>query len=282
VTFPIQCLRIQTAVKNPPEAIYLQGSAEGIALLSELPQPRAESFVRRTLLELRKTDLIIVSGLALGIDACAHEAALEAGLPTVAFVGCGLNLQYPPENQELRNDILKNGGLIVSEHPPDQTALPHFFTERNRLIAGLSKATWVAQAPMKSGALNTAKWAREQHKTCYATPCFPGDPPFAGTEILIDQHDAYPVWNAKCFGRSWPDLLSTLASRRRKSIPRSDADPILNELYRRTAQSGGATTSDLLDWAFGQEISPAVLFERLQKAQECGSVSDRNGVLAAT
>ena len=298
MTFPIHRLSIQLAVKNPPEAIYLQGSAEGIALLAELPsrglavvgtrrpQPRAESLVRRVILDLKRSSLIIVSGLALGIDARAHEAALEAGLPTVAFLGCGLNHQYPPENLELRQDILNSGGLVISEYPPEQTARPGHFILRNRLIAGLSKATWMVQAPLQSGALNTAGWARDQERNLYVTPCFPGDPSFAGNQKLLDSEiGATQIWNASSFGHTWRDLPSWVAMAGKKDRPKppiESTDPILAELNRRTAQSGGTTTSELLDWAFGEGISPTDLFERLQKAQECGSVSDRNGVLATT
>jgi DNA protecting protein DprA len=295
VEFPIVRLEICPAVEEPPEALYVQGSAEGIELLAKLPenglavvgtrrpQPRAEAFVRRVLLDLRGSGLIIVSGLAMGIDARAHEAALEAGLPTVAFLGCGLGLQYPLENLELRQKILRAGGLLVSEYAPQEVAYPGNFLRRNRLIAGLSKATWVVQAPIQSGALNTAMWAQKHGRTLYATPCFPGDPSFAGNERLFDQREKVrAVWNAVSFGETWLDLSSRLALAARQNTQQAaPGSEVLAEIQQRSAQSGGITTTELLDWGFARGIGPLEIFEQLQKAQECGSVSDQQGVLVA-
>jgi DNA protecting protein DprA len=292
--FPIRQFaadEIRWQISSPPTSVYVQGTPEAFTLLDKLPerglavvgtrrpQARAELFVRRTILDLRNNDLIILSGLARGIDTCAHEAALEADLPTVAILGCGLNHQYPRENEELRQTILEHGGLVITEYEPSELPKPHYFLCRNRLIAGLSKATWIAQAPFRSGALNTAFWARVEHRDCYATPSFPDDPALAGNQKLLDDHEGIPVWEAHCFDKTWPELASIQSGKNRSE---KKGDALLNRLRHCTASSGGATTADLLDWAMAQGLSPLDFFERLQKAQQSGLVSERNGVLASS
>src|SRR4030066_2251650 len=93
--------------------------------------------------------------MARGIDAAAHEGSISAGGRTIAVVGCGVDVCYPPEATRLRETILDRGG-IVSEFPPGTTPLPHRFPARNRLISGMSRAVVVAEASAKSGALLTA------------------------------------------------------------------------------------------------------------------------------
>src|SRR6185437_11523212 len=185
------------------------------------PQPRAEYLVKRSIADLKGSELIILSGLALGIDSFAHEAALEAGLPTLAFLGCGLGIQYPPENSDLRARILKSGGLVISEYEMNQEARPHHFLNRNRLISGFGRATWIVQAPTRSGALNTAKWARDEHRDCYATPSFPNDPAFAGNCKLLDDGCAYVFWGAHSLGQTWLGL-STVGRRKKREAPISE------------------------------------------------------------
>ncbi|MGC1335111.1 MAG: DNA-processing protein DprA, partial [Candidatus Cybelea sp.] len=99
------------------------------------------------------------SGLALGIDAAAHEGALEAGAPTVGILGSGHHSFFPLRNRGLAERILATGGGVLSPYPPDQQAMPWQFLERNGVVAALSDAVLVVEAPARSGALNTASWA---------------------------------------------------------------------------------------------------------------------------
>ena len=149
--------------------IWIQGNTallsqlphNGLAIVgTRLPTLRSIDWVEQTILGLKDRNLVIVSGLARGIDAAAHVAALKAGLPTVAILGCGLDHTYPPEHTRLRAQILEAGGAIISEFEPSLPARAHYFLKRNRLIAGWSRATWVVEAPGRSGTLNTAAWAR--------------------------------------------------------------------------------------------------------------------------
>jgi DNA processing protein len=123
-------------------------------------------------LGLRGYPVAIVSGLALGIDAIAHEAALEAGLPTIAVPGSGLEADaiYPRTNLSLAKEILKRGGCLLSEFPPEFSATLYSFPQRNRIMAALSKATLIVEAERKSGSLITARLATEYNKDVFTVP----------------------------------------------------------------------------------------------------------------
>jgi DNA processing protein len=113
---------------------------------------------------------VVVSGLAYGIDAAAHQAAVDGGWPTVAVLGSGHARLYPAAHRQLAENILAKGGCVVSEHPPDAPGAAHTFPQRNRIISGLADATVVVEAPHRSGALITADHALRQGRECFITP----------------------------------------------------------------------------------------------------------------
>ncbi|MFA5754394.1 MAG: DNA-processing protein DprA [Patescibacteria group bacterium] len=114
----------------------------------------------------------IISGLALGLDTLAHRAALKDGGKTIAVLGSGLNRKniYPTQNLSLADEIINSGGLLLSEFPPDTPPYRQNFPRRNRLIAGLARATLVIEAPEKSGALTTAEYAKSQNRQLVVVP----------------------------------------------------------------------------------------------------------------
>lgn len=120
--------------------------------------------------EMAAAGAIIVSGCALGIDSCAHEGALRAKGRTIAVLGCGLDVDYPQPNHDLKRRILESGGALLSELPPGTQPLPQIFPVRNRLIAGISLGVLVTQAPERSGSLITAEHAVEQGKEVFCVP----------------------------------------------------------------------------------------------------------------
>ena len=120
--------------------------------------------------ELAGFGATIVSGLARGVDTVAHKEAIAAGGRTIAVLGNGLDITYPPENEILAKEIVKSGGAVISEYPLGYPALPVNFANRNRIISGLSKAIIVIEGAEKSGTLLTATHAAEQGRTVFAIP----------------------------------------------------------------------------------------------------------------
>jgi DNA processing protein len=142
------------------------------------------NFAHKIAAELSDAGLVVVSGLARGIDAHAHLGSLDKG--TIAVVGCGIDQIYPPENKDLYTKIMENG-LIITEQAFGSMPKAAYFPQRNRIISGLSLATVVIEAGLKSGSLITADFALEQNREVFATPGFPLDYRYSGTNKLIKQ-----------------------------------------------------------------------------------------------
>ena len=132
--------------------------------------------------DLSRAGLVIASGMARGIDAAAHRAALERG--TIAVLAGGVDVVYPPEHRELYDEICRRGA-IISEMPIGMAPLPRHFPRRNRLISGLSRGTVVIEAAERSGSLITAHYAIEQGREVFAVPGSPLDPRAKGANRLI-------------------------------------------------------------------------------------------------
>jgi DNA processing protein len=173
-TIPLKLRQIPDA----PSSLNLRGSLppEGYALLSVVGSRKHTAYgkdVVGTLISgLRGYPVAIISGLALGIDGLAHRAALEAGLPTLAVPGSGLNwdVLYPQSHKKLAEEILRAGGGIISELPNDASAAPWTFPKRNRIMAGLSDAVLIVEAQELSGTLITARLAMEYNRDVLAVP----------------------------------------------------------------------------------------------------------------
>lgn len=146
--------------------------------------------------ELARRGVIIVSGLAVGHDGLAHRACLDAGGTTVAVIGNGLGDIYPHRNRDLAEDILKSGGAIISEYPPEQPVYKQQFLERNRLISALADIVVVIEAGERSGTLNTASHALSQGREVMAVPGNITSPLSIGCNKLIAD-GAAPVLSAQ-------------------------------------------------------------------------------------
>ena len=142
--------------------------------------------------------IVIVSGLALGIDGIAHRSALENKLTTIAVPGSGLDesVLYPASHKNLARDILKNGGCLISEFEPKQKATPWTFPQRNRIMAGLSHAVLVIEAENKSGTRITARLATEYNREVFAVPGSIFSSASEGCNELI-REGATPITSAK-------------------------------------------------------------------------------------
>jgi DNA processing protein len=164
-------------IELPPPVIFVQGDpaamagAAAVAIVgTRRPSWDGRDVADRIATAVAGTGATIVSGLALGIDAQAHAAAVRTGSPTVAVIGGGHGHLYPRSNGPLARAILAGGGTVVSEFPPDVPPTRGLFPRRNRLISGLADATVVVEAGARSGALTTAAWALEQGRELYLVP----------------------------------------------------------------------------------------------------------------
>ncbi len=163
-------------IADPPQILYCRGNLNllnktcfavvGTRKLTSYGKEAAQNIVRG----LVQAGFVIVSGLAFGIDAVAHQATLDAGGKTIAVLGTPLDQIYPPENSKLAQAILDNDGLIISEYPSGYPGLRINFAIRDRLISGLSKGVVIIEAPEKSGALITAQCALDQNRDVFAIP----------------------------------------------------------------------------------------------------------------
>ena len=145
--------------------------------------------------QLAHQGITIVSGMARGVDALAHQAALDVGGRTIAVLGCGVDVIYPPEHRKLAEAIIANGALL-SDYAPGTPPDGVNFPPRNRIISGLSRATIVIEAGEKSGALITAKFSAEQGRDVFAVPGSILSPMSRGTNNLIAE-GATPLTNPK-------------------------------------------------------------------------------------
>ncbi len=172
--FPPQLLEIP----QPPKELWLAGvlpSPETVLLAvvgARKHSPYGREACEMLIESLRGYDIAIVSGLALGIDSIAHETAMKAGLPTIAVPGSGLDpkVLYPRSHLRLAERILQNGGALLSEFVPDTAAAPWTFPQRNRIMAGLARATLIIEAEEKSGTLITARLATDYNRDVFAVP----------------------------------------------------------------------------------------------------------------
>ena len=162
----------------------------GTRKITEYGRTNAYSICR----DLAKNGAIIVSGLALGIDAVCHRAALDMGAPTIAVLGCGLDHAYPPQNRDLMVEIARKG-TIFTEFAPGTEPLKKNFPMRNRIISGLSNATVVFEADERSGSLITANMAMKQGRPVYALPGNTGSLSSLGTNELLT-NGAFAVTHA--------------------------------------------------------------------------------------
>ncbi|MEK7599401.1 MAG: DNA-processing protein DprA [Patescibacteria group bacterium] len=170
--------RLFKEIPLPPEIIYLKGSLEALnenlIKVAIVGTRRATGYGRETAKSISRdlslAGVSVVSGLALGIDSEAHRGALEGPSPTIAVLGSGVNKIYPATNQTLAQKIIESGGAVISEFPPDYPPDRWTFPQRNRIIAGLSRATIVIEAPEKSGALITARLALDFNRDVGAVP----------------------------------------------------------------------------------------------------------------
>lgn len=206
--------RMLEEIYDPPLILYAQGRLESlqrplVAIVgTRKPTVYGLQMAEGLAADLGGRGIAVVSGLARGIDAAAHRGCMEATGCTIAVLGCGIDIVYPPEHRQLTNRIIERG-LILSEFPPGVQPAPHNFPARNRIISGLSLGSLVIEAREYSGSLITARLAMEQNREVFALPGPLTSPQSFGPNFLIKQ-------GAKLV-QSWRDVVEELP--REVSVP---------------------------------------------------------------
>jgi len=256
--------------EDAPVVLYVKGDASCLNQMSvALVGSRAASFygcksARSFARAFVEAGLIVVSGLARGIDTAAHEGTLEAGGKTIAVIGCGFNYIYPKENDPLMDKISRQGA-VVSEFAFNMPPLKHNFPWRNRIISALSRATVVIEAGRKSGALITADFALAQNKDVFVLPSNIDNDTALGSNQLI-QDGARVALNAEdvlsqikenyipsLFNDSKPMLL--LSDEQERVYPYITCQPVhLDELVKRS----GLNISSLMNITLSLELKRAI------------------------
>jgi DNA processing protein len=181
-------------IYDPPMVLYIKGNLDRFnqeRSLAVVGSRKASHYIKEVLKkiisEFRGTDISIVSGMALGVDSAAHQAAIENKLNTIAVIGSGFDNIYPEKNKTLFKNIVEAGGAVVSEYVPTERAALWTFPRRNRIISGLSQGTLVGEAGLKSGALITAKLCLDQNRELMCIPGMVTNPNTEGTYKLIKE-----------------------------------------------------------------------------------------------
>lgn len=180
-------------IKNPPRQLYVEGNVEllknniisiiGSRACSKNGEKLTEEFSK----ELVYQGITIASGMAVGIDTIAHQTTLQENGKTIAVLGNGLKHIFPIENKKLYQQIIKKGGLVITEYEPKEKAKPQNFLERNRIVSGIALGILVIEAKHRSGTSVTAKIAKQQGKEVFALPHEVNDKHGVGTNRLIGE-----------------------------------------------------------------------------------------------
>lgn len=264
------------AIHDPPPQVYLRGDAgadilarPAVALVGARSCSAYGRSVARSLgRELAAAGLVVVSGMARGVDGEAHRGALEGGGVTVAVLGCGIDRDYPAAHAELARRVCGSGGLVVSEYEPGVEPAPWRFPARNRIIAGLCRATVVVEARERSGALITADFALEEGRDVLAVPGEITSALSAGANALL-RLGATPVTRAE----DVLELYGLEARSQASATLGAEAAALLAQLDH------GALGADELFRAAG--VEPAAGAGALLELELAGRVSHEDGVYRA-
>lgn len=262
-------------IPDPPPLLFYRGNLDCLlgpcitVIGSRSPSPSGMEAAERIARELSEAGVRVISGLALGIDGAAHRGCLAGGSPTVAVLGCGLDVNYPAGHRGLKNEILAKGGALLSEYPPGSPAMQWHFPVRNRIMSGLSRAVVLVEARIRSGSMSTVHHALDQGREVYAYPGVVGTEWAEGAHQLLREGANYFA--------SAQDILEDLnlqGQRRQPPAPeRQAALPPLNDdqriVYARLCQ-GGEQSFDELVQATGLE--PSALSGALTMLQILGII----------
>ncbi len=241
-------------IPGPPALLWIRGDLSicdktVVAIVGARTASRAGLLAAEAIAgDLARSGIVVASGLARGIDAAAHVGALDAGGTTIAVLGTGIDLVYPPENQALFERIASQG-LLMTEFPPGTLPFPGNFPKRNRIISGLSRAVLVVEAAEKSGSLITARMAAEQGRDVMAMPGLTAGGRNRGAHALLRD-------GAKLV-ESAVDILEELGIGHTGGLNRETPETVeftVDDMARELNVPAGDALARLLEWELTGEI----------------------------
>ena len=260
------------AIPDPPDELWVAGevgilNATCVAIVgSRAASQYAMEIARSLASDLARCGLVVVSGMARGVDGAAHRGALEGGGQTIAVLGSGLHVPYPAEHRTLMTEIVASGA-VISELPPDTPPLQHHFPLRNRIISGLSRAVVVVEAGEQSGSLITARCALEQGREVMAVPGNALSGRNKGSHALLKD-------GAKLV-EGVDDILEELRLPRAGAGRVADANPLMHNGLILNLQPGETYGLDELALASG--LGAADLLPRLLELELLGQIRREPG-----
>jgi DNA processing protein len=241
-------------ISNPPKQVWIRGDSSvcdktAVAIVGARAASReGKAVAMQIAADLARAGVIVVSGMARGIDSAAHQGALDGGGKTVAVLGTGIDVVYPAENADLAEHIAANGALL-SEFPPGTAPIDFHFPRRNRIISGLSRAVVVIEAAEKSGSLITAREAADQNRDVMAVPGSLTGGRFRGSHALLRD-------GAKLV-ESAVDILQELGISSGPPIGSGSPQVVeftVDDISRELKISVGEALGRLLEWELAGEI----------------------------
>lgn len=262
-------------IANPPALLYVRGhlqpQARCVAVVGSRNADEQGMEIARSFGDaLARAGVTVVSGGARGIDTAAHEGALWGSGATVAVLGSGIDVPYPPENSDLFDRVSRGAGAVVSEFPPGTPPAPGNFPRRNRTIAGLSDAIVVVRAALQSGALITANHAAKERREIFAVPGDPTNPGAAGPNELLRTRAARAAPSAVDVLEQlkWPipdALLTPPADDARRQI--EPAFPLPPDPKEQSLDEQVIDEESLRLWRLLDETTPAHVDDLAERAQ---------------
>jgi DNA processing protein len=277
-------------IYDPPVILFVKGSVEvlaqpGIAMVgTRHPTPYGSGMAERLSTDLAARGLVIISGLARGIDTASHRGAVAAKGKTVAVLGTGIDVMYPKENTRLTEQIVAMGGALISEFPVGTFPAPQNFPIRNRIISGMSAGVLVVEAAEYSGTRITSRLALEQNRDVYAVPGNVTNKNSWGPNTLIKQGAKLVATWEDVWEELPPDIQAALSSKQNESIEPETASLFPDEVSSphekkilRLLKADESTHIDELVELLEAEISPSEIFAALFELELNGKIRQMPG-----
>ncbi|MBI3474637.1 MAG: DNA-protecting protein DprA [Acidobacteria bacterium] len=277
-------------IYDPPVVLFVRGSVEvlslaGIAMVgTRHPTPYGLGMAERLSKDLAARGLVIISGMARGVDTASHRGAIAAGGKTVAVFGTGVDVLYPKENSRLAEQILSLGGALISEFPIGTFAAPQNFPIRNRIISGMSVGVLVVEAAEYSGTRITARCALEQNRDVYAVPGNVTNKGSWGPNTLIKQGAKLVATWEDVWEELPTDIQDTLTAVRDESsasetaslFPEDDTSPYERKILRLLKPDESTHIDEIVE-TLESEVSSSEIFAALFELELSGKIRQLPG-----